>query len=111
MTLPIQTRIACLVPPCFTQKLQAVTGIPSVPGCMAFVESIKPAVSVTLGSPARRRLICVKRAALPVWTSAAHIGRDFALLAVALVLRGFWRVPSWAVVLIMAVLARWVVLS
>jgi hypothetical protein len=111
MTLPIQTRIACLAPPCFTQKLQAVTGVPSVPGCMAFAERIKPAVSITLGSPARRRLTCVKRAASPVWTSAAHIGRDFALLVVALALLGFWRVPSWAVVLITAVLAWRVMLS
>ncbi|WP_246217329.1 hypothetical protein [Paraburkholderia panacisoli] len=56
-------------------------------------------------------MTCVKRAASPVWTSAAHTGRDFALLVVALALPGFWRVPSWAVVLITAVLAWRVVLS
>ncbi|ACD20636.1 chromate efflux transporter [Paraburkholderia phytofirmans] len=45
----------------------------------------------------------------PVWTSAVHAGRDFALVVVALVLLGWWRVPSWAVVLITAALAWWVV--
>jgi chromate transporter len=45
----------------------------------------------------------------PVWTSAVHTGRDFALVVVALVLLGWWRVPSWAVVLITAALAWWVV--
>ncbi|KAA1014561.1 chromate efflux transporter [Paraburkholderia panacisoli] len=45
----------------------------------------------------------------PVWTSAVHSGRDFVLLVVALVLLGWWRVPSWAVVLLTAALAWWVV--
>lgn len=45
----------------------------------------------------------------PVWTSAVHAGRDFALVVVALVLLGWWRVPSWAVVLTTAALAWWVV--
>jgi chromate transporter len=45
----------------------------------------------------------------PVWTSAVHTGRDFALLVVALVLLGWWRVPSWAVVLLTAALAWWFV--
>ncbi|MFL9960049.1 chromate efflux transporter [Paraburkholderia sediminicola] len=45
----------------------------------------------------------------PVWTSAMHTGRDFALLVVALVLLGWWRVPSWAVVLLTAALAWWFV--
>jgi chromate transporter len=45
----------------------------------------------------------------PVWTSAVHTGRDFALVVVALVLLGWWRVPSWAVVAITAALAWWVV--
>jgi chromate transporter len=44
----------------------------------------------------------------PVWTSAVHSGRDFALVVVALVLLGWWRLPSWAVVLITAALAWWV---
>jgi chromate transporter len=41
----------------------------------------------------------------PVWTSVVHTGRDFALVFVALVLLGWWRVPSWAVVLVTAALA------
>jgi chromate transporter len=45
----------------------------------------------------------------PVWISAVHNGRDFALLVVALVLLAWWRVPSWAVVLLTAVLAWWFV--
>ncbi|WP_094781158.1 chromate efflux transporter [Paraburkholderia ribeironis] len=45
----------------------------------------------------------------PVWTSAVHSGRDFALVITALVLLGWWRVPSWAVVVITAALAAWVV--
>jgi chromate transporter len=45
----------------------------------------------------------------PVWTSAVHNGRDFALLVVALVLLAWWRVPSWAVVLLTAALAWWFV--
>jgi chromate transporter len=45
----------------------------------------------------------------PVWTSAVHTGRDFALVVAALVLLGWWRVPSWAVVLITVVLAWWFV--
>jgi chromate transporter len=38
-----------------------------------------------------------------------HTGRDFALVVAALVLLGWWRVPSWAVVLITVVLAWWFV--
>ena len=45
----------------------------------------------------------------PVWTSAVHSGRDFALVIVALALLGWWRLPSWAVVLLTALLAWWVV--
>lgn len=45
----------------------------------------------------------------PVWTSAVHTGRDFGLVVVALALLGWWRVPSWAVVLLTALLAWWVV--
>jgi chromate transporter len=45
----------------------------------------------------------------PVWTSAVHSGRDFALVVVALAMLGWWRVPSWAVVLLTALLAWWVV--
>lgn len=37
----------------------------------------------------------------PVWTSAVHTTRDFALVVVALVLLGWWRVPSWAIVLLL----------
>ena len=44
----------------------------------------------------------------PVWTSAVHSGRDFALVIVALALLGWWRLPSWAVVLLTALLAWWV---
>jgi chromate transporter len=36
-----------------------------------------------------------------------HTGRDFALVGVVLVLLGWWRVPSWAVVLVTAALAPW----
>lgn len=45
----------------------------------------------------------------PVWTSAVHTARDFALVVAAQVLLGWWRVPSWAVVLITVALAWWVV--
>ncbi|MGF6992846.1 chromate efflux transporter [Paraburkholderia sp. GAS32] len=45
----------------------------------------------------------------PVWTSAVHSGRDFALVIVALALLGWWRLPSWAVVLLTALLAWWIV--
>jgi chromate transporter len=45
----------------------------------------------------------------PVWTSAVHSARDFALVVVALVLLGWWRVPSWAVVLLMGALTWWFV--
>lgn len=45
----------------------------------------------------------------PVWTSAVLTARDFALVVVALVLLGWWRVPSWAVVFVTAALAWWVV--
>ncbi len=45
----------------------------------------------------------------PVWTSAVHSGRDFELVVVALAMLGWWRVPSWAVVLLTALLAWWVV--
>ncbi len=44
----------------------------------------------------------------PVWTSAVHSGRDFGLVVMALVMLGWWRVPSWAVVLLTALLAWWV---
>jgi chromate transporter len=45
----------------------------------------------------------------PVWTSAVHTGHDFALVVVALVLLGWWRMPSWAVVLLTTALAWWFV--
>jgi chromate transporter len=45
----------------------------------------------------------------PVWTSTVHSVRDFALVIVALVLLGWWRFPSWAVVLVTAALAWWFV--
>ncbi|MDR6448628.1 chromate transporter [Paraburkholderia terricola] len=44
----------------------------------------------------------------PVWTSAVHGGADFVLVLIALLLLGWWRAPSWAVVLITTALAWWV---
>jgi len=41
----------------------------------------------------------------PVWTSAIHSQLDFCLAAFAVLLLSWWRVPSWAVVLITAVAA------
>ncbi|HYS65364.1 MAG TPA: chromate efflux transporter [Paraburkholderia sp.] len=45
----------------------------------------------------------------PVWTSAVHGGADFVLVLFALLLLGWWRAPSWAVVLVTTALAWWVV--
>jgi chromate transporter len=45
----------------------------------------------------------------PVWTSAVHTRRDFALVIIALMMLCWWRAPSWAVVLITTALAWWVV--
>lgn len=39
----------------------------------------------------------------PVWTSAIFSAKDFALAAVGFLLLEFWKVPSWAVVLISVV--------
>lgn len=44
----------------------------------------------------------------PVWTSAVHSATDFCLGALALLLLTWWRLPSWAVVLIIAAVT-WVV--
>lgn len=44
----------------------------------------------------------------PVWTSAIHSTTDFAVAMVALLLLAWWKVPSWAVVLLTAGLT-WVV--
>jgi chromate transporter len=41
----------------------------------------------------------------PVWTSAVHSATDFALAILALLLLAWWRVPSWAVVFLTAVVA------
>jgi len=41
----------------------------------------------------------------PVWTSSIHTRLDFCLAALAALLLAWWRVPSWAVVLITAVAA------
>jgi len=38
----------------------------------------------------------------PVWTSAVHSATDFCVGALALFLLTWWRLPSWAVVLITA---------
>jgi chromate transporter len=45
----------------------------------------------------------------PVWMSAVHSGADFVLVVLALLLPGWWRAPSWAVVLVTVVLAAWVI--
>lgn len=39
----------------------------------------------------------------PVWTSAIHAGRDFALALATLVLLMFWRVPAWLAVVLAGV--------
>jgi len=41
----------------------------------------------------------------PVWTSAIHSEFDFCLAAFAVLLLAWWRVPSWAVVLVTAAVA------
>ncbi len=41
----------------------------------------------------------------PVWTSAIHSPRDFALAAVALLLLMLWKAPPWAVVILCAAAA------
>ena len=38
----------------------------------------------------------------PVWISAVHGASDFALAAFALLLLTWWRMPSWAVVILTA---------
>jgi chromate transporter len=45
----------------------------------------------------------------PVWTSAVHDGADVVLVLLALLLLGWWRAPSWAVVLVTALLAGWII--
>jgi chromate transporter len=44
----------------------------------------------------------------PVWTSAVHSATDFCIAVLALLLLTWWRLPSWAVVLITAAVT-WVV--
>jgi chromate transporter len=41
----------------------------------------------------------------PVWTSAVHDAADFCIAVMALLLLTWWRLPSWAVVLITATVA------
>jgi chromate transporter len=38
----------------------------------------------------------------PVWTSAIHSAKDFAVALAGFLLLVFWRVPSWAVVILSA---------
>jgi chromate transporter len=38
----------------------------------------------------------------PVWISAVHGANDFALAVLALLLLTWWRMPSWAVVILTA---------
>jgi len=38
----------------------------------------------------------------PVWISAVHGANDFALTVLALLLLTWWRMPSWAVVILTA---------
>lgn len=41
----------------------------------------------------------------PVWTSAIFSGKDFALAAVGFLLLEFWKLPSWAVVLLTVIVS------
>jgi chromate transporter len=69
-------------------------------------------------APMRRAMAAVNAAVVgillaalydPVWTSAVHNGADFVLVVLALLLLGWWRAPSWAVVLVTILLAGWVI--
>jgi chromate transporter len=69
-------------------------------------------------APMRRAMAAINAAVVgillaalydPVWTSAVHNGADFVLVVLALLLLGWWRAPSWAVVLVTILLAGWVI--